>query len=162
MRNRIAAELGVDLFDIYGLTEVYGPGIAINCEKQGAMHYWDDYIYIEIVDPKTGEVLPDGEVGEIVITTLKKEGAPLIRYRTHDLSRIVPGRLSLRFALSQNRHPHWAYRRYGQGKGREHIPKPDRGAFKLHRRCLQRIPGYGGPSDGQGCADLICRDKSIH
>ena len=55
------------------------------------MHYWDDYIYIEIVDPKTGEVLPDGEVGEIVITTLKKEGAPLIRYRTHDLSRIVPG-----------------------------------------------------------------------
>ena len=91
MRNRIAAELGVDLFDIYGLTEVYGPGIAINCEKQGAMHYWDDYIYIEIVDPKTGEVLPDGEVGEIVITTLKKEGAPLIRYRTHDLSRIVPG-----------------------------------------------------------------------
>lgn len=76
MRNRIAAELGVDLFDIYGLTEVYGPGIAINCEKQGAMHYWDDYIYIEIVDPKTGEVLPDGEVGEIVITTLKRKVLP--------------------------------------------------------------------------------------
>ena len=91
MRKRIAAELGVDLYDIYGLTEVYGPGIAINCQAQGAMHYWDDFIYIEIVDPKTGEVLPDGEVGEIVITTLKKEGAPLIRYRTHDLSRIVPG-----------------------------------------------------------------------
>ena len=68
-------------------------------------------------------------MGEIVITTLKKEGAPLIRYRTHDLSRISAGRLSLRFALSQNRHPHWAYRRYGQGKGREHIPKPDRGAL---------------------------------
>ena len=77
MRNRIAAELGVDLFDIYGLTEVYGPGIAINCEKQGAMHYWDDYIYIEIVDPRTGEVLPDGEVGEIVITTLKRKVLPL-------------------------------------------------------------------------------------
>lgn len=91
MRKRIANELGVKLFDIYGLTEVYGPGIAINCEKQGAMHYWDDYIYLEIVDPKTGEVLPDGEVGEIVITTLRKQGAPLIRYRTHDLSRIVPG-----------------------------------------------------------------------
>ena len=91
MRNRIAAELGVALFDIYGLTEVYGPGIAINCEKQGAMHYWDDYIYIEIIDPVTGEVLPDGELGEIVITTLVKEGAPLIRYRTHDLSRIIPG-----------------------------------------------------------------------
>ena len=65
MRRRIANELGVDLYDIYGLTEVYGPGIAINCQAQGAMHYWDDYIYLEIVDPKTGEVLPDGEVGEM-------------------------------------------------------------------------------------------------
>lgn len=94
MRQRIAKELGVELYDIYGLTEVYGPGIAINCQEQGDMHYWDDFIYLEIVDPKTGEVLPDGEVGEIVITTLKKEGAPLIRYRTHDLSRIVPGECS--------------------------------------------------------------------
>ena len=91
MRKRIADELGVELYDIYGLTEVYGPGIAINCQMQGDMHYWDDFIYLEIVDPKTGEVLPDGEVGEIVITTLRKQGAPLIRYRTHDLSRIVPG-----------------------------------------------------------------------
>ncbi len=76
MRRRIANELGVELYDIYGLTEVYGPGIAINCRDQGPMHYWDDFIYIEIVNPKTGEALPDGEVGEIVITTLKKEGAP--------------------------------------------------------------------------------------
>ena len=91
MRARIAHELGVSLYDIYGLTEVYGPGIAISCDSQCGMHYWDDYVYIEIVDPKTGEVLPDGEVGEIVITTLKKEGAPLIRYRTHDLSRIMTG-----------------------------------------------------------------------
>ena len=91
MRARIAHELGVSLYDIYCLTEVYGPGIAISCDSQCGMHYWDDYVYIEIVDPKTGEVLPDGEVGEIVITTLKKEGAPLIRYRTHDLSRIMTG-----------------------------------------------------------------------
>lgn len=91
MRNRIANELGIELYDIYGLTEVYGPGIGINCDKQTGIHYWDDYIYIEIVDPNTGEVLPDGEVGEIVITTLQKEGAPLIRFRTHDLSRIIPG-----------------------------------------------------------------------
>ncbi len=90
MRDRIARELGVELYDIYGLTEIYGPGIGINCAKDGPMHYWDDYIYLEIIDPKTGEVLPDGETGEIVITTLRKEGAPLIRYRTHDLSRIVP------------------------------------------------------------------------
>lgn len=91
MRKRIAKELGVSLYDIYGLTEVYGPGIGISCDENCGMHYWDDYIYIEIVDPKTGEVLPDGEIGEIVITTLRKEGAPLIRYRTHDLSRIMTG-----------------------------------------------------------------------
>ena len=90
MRARIADELGVELYDIYGLTEVYGPGIAINCECNTGMHYFDDYLYFEIVDPKTGKVLPDGELGELVITTLKKEGAPLIRYRTHDLTRIVP------------------------------------------------------------------------
>ena len=91
MRCRIAAELGVELYDIYGLTEVYGPGIGINCEHNTGMHYWDDYLYFEIVDPKTGENLPDGEIGELVITTLCKEGAPLIRYRTHDLTRIIPG-----------------------------------------------------------------------
>ena len=91
MRERIANELGIELYDIYGLTEIYGPGIGINCPGETGMHYWDDYIYIEIIDPKTGEVLPDGEYGEIVITTLVKEGAPLIRYRTHDLSRIIPG-----------------------------------------------------------------------
>ena len=90
MRNRIANELGVELYDIYGLTEVYGPGIAINCEHNTGMHYFDDYLYFEIIDPKTGEVLPDGELGELVITTLEKEGAPLIRYRTHDLTRIIP------------------------------------------------------------------------
>ncbi len=90
MRARIANELGVELYDIYGLTEVYGPGIAINCEYETGMHYFDDYLYFEVIDPKTGKVLPDGELGELVITTLKKEGAPLIRYRTHDLTRIIP------------------------------------------------------------------------
>lgn len=90
MRARISRELGVELYDIYGLTEIYGPGIGINCEKDEPMHYWDDYIYLEIIDPVTGENVPDGVIGEIVITTLRKEGAPLIRYRTHDLSRIIP------------------------------------------------------------------------
>ena len=91
MRNRIKRELGIEIYDIYGLTEIYGPGIGISCSHDCGMHYWDDYIYIEIIDPVTGKVLPDGELGEIVITTLVKEGAPLIRYRTHDLSRIIPG-----------------------------------------------------------------------
>lgn len=91
MRARIADELGVELFDIYGLTEVYGPGIAINCEHNTGMHYFDDYLYFEIINPKTGEVLPDGELGELVITTLRKDAAPLIRYRTHDLTRKIVG-----------------------------------------------------------------------
>lgn len=91
MRKRIADELGVQLYDIYGLTEVYGPGIGMSCDQECGMHVWDDYLYFEIVDPKTGEVLPDGEIGELAITTLKKEGAPLIRYRTHDLTRFLPG-----------------------------------------------------------------------
>ena len=92
IRQRINDGLGITSYDIYGLTEVYGPGIGISCDRNEGMHYWDDYIYLEIVDPETGEVLPDGEWGEIVITTLVKEGAPLIRFRTHDLSRIIPGR----------------------------------------------------------------------
>ena len=91
MRARIAESLGIELYDIYGLTEIYGPGIGINCKYNTGMHYWDDYLYIEIIDPKTLKPVPDGEMGEIVITTLVKEGAPLIRYRTHDLSRIIPG-----------------------------------------------------------------------
>ena len=91
MRRRIASELGVTLYDIYGLTEIYGPGIGISCEYETGIHFWDDYLYFEIIDPHTGKVLPDGEVGELVITTLRKEGAPLIRYRTHDLTRILTG-----------------------------------------------------------------------
>ena len=90
-REYISRELGIELYDIYGLTEIYGPGIGINCDKQHGMHYWDDYLYIEIIDPATGENVPDGEMGEIVITTLVKEGAPLLRFRTHDMSRIIPG-----------------------------------------------------------------------
>ena len=90
-RKYIKEKLGIELYDIYGLTESYGPGIGISCDAQNGMHYWDDYVYIEIIDPKTGKTLPDGEEGEIVITTLVKEGAPLIRFRTHDISRIIPG-----------------------------------------------------------------------
>ncbi len=91
MRKRIAGELGVKLYDIYGLTEIYGPGIGISCDHECGVHMWDDYLYCEIIDPKTGKNLPDGELGELVITTLQKEGAPLIRYRTHDLTRFIPG-----------------------------------------------------------------------
>ncbi|MBQ6455252.1 MAG: phenylacetate--CoA ligase [Eggerthellaceae bacterium] len=101
IRQRIIDGLGVEFYDIYGLTEVYGPGIGINCQYGHGMHIWSDYVYVEIIDPNTGEVLPDGEWGEIVLTTLQKEGAPLIRFRTHDLSRIIPGEC----ACGHNEHP---------------------------------------------------------
>lgn len=91
MREYIRNELGIELYDIYGLTEIYGPGIGISCSVHEGMHYWDDYIYIEIIDPKTELPVEDGTEGEIVITTLVKEGAPLLRFRTHDISRIIPG-----------------------------------------------------------------------
>jgi len=91
MRARIEDELGIDTYDIFGLTEIYGPGIALDCSLHEGLHYWSDHLFFEIIDPLTGERLPDGTLGELVITTLTKEGAPLIRYRTRDLTRILPG-----------------------------------------------------------------------
>jgi len=90
MRQRISSILNIDTFDIYGLTEIYGPGIGIDCSRHCGIHYWNDYVYFEIIDPDTGEVLPVGEKGELVITTLTKEGLPLLRYRTRDITRLLP------------------------------------------------------------------------
>ena len=92
MRRRIREGLGIELFDIYGLTEIYGPGISIDCECHQGLHYFDDFLYMEIIDPDTGENVPHGQYGENENTTLKKQGAPLLRYRTHDMSRIIPGK----------------------------------------------------------------------
>jgi phenylacetate-CoA ligase len=92
MRNRIQELLGVEhTFDIPGLTELYGPGTGLDCRYHQGIHYWADYYILEIIDPDTLQPLPEGETGEMVVTTLCKEGAPLIRYRTRDLTRIIPG-----------------------------------------------------------------------
>lgn len=92
MRRRIQDILGIELYDIYGLTECYGPGIGINCTAQSEeMHIFDDFVYVEILDPETGIPVKEGEIGEITLTTLVKEGAPLIRFRTHDLASFIPG-----------------------------------------------------------------------
>ena len=78
--------------DIYGLSEVIGPGVANECvETKDGLHIWEDYFYPEIIDPQTGAVLPDGEIGELVFTSLTKEAMPIIRYRTRDLTRLLPG-----------------------------------------------------------------------
>jgi phenylacetate-CoA ligase len=95
MRKRIKELLGVEhIFDIPGMTELYGPGTGLDCLYHEGIHYWADYYILEILDPTTLEKVNDGEVGEMVITTLRKQGAPLIRYRTRDLTRIIPKRCS--------------------------------------------------------------------
>ena len=91
MRTKISELFGgAELFDITGLTELYGPGAGIECTDHDCIHYWGDYYLLEILDPETLQPLPDGEWGEMVVTTLCKEGSPLIRYRTHDITRIIP------------------------------------------------------------------------
>jgi phenylacetate-CoA ligase len=92
MRREIEARFAMDALDIYGLSEVIGPGVANEClETKDGLHLWEDHFYPEVVDPASGEVLPDGERGELVLTTLTKEAMPVIRYRTRDLTRLLPG-----------------------------------------------------------------------
>ncbi len=91
MRTEIEKLLGITALDIYGLTETAGPGVAMECiEGREGLHMWEDFFLPEIVDPETGEPLPDGEMGELVITTIHKEGMPTVRFRTHDLTCIIP------------------------------------------------------------------------
>jgi phenylacetate-CoA ligase len=91
MRHEIEARAGIDAVDIYGLSEVMGPGVASECiESKDGPVIWEDHFYPEVIDPETGEVLPDGEEGELVFTSLTKEALPIIRYRTRDLTRLLP------------------------------------------------------------------------
>ena len=93
MRGRIKELLGLEhSFDIPGLTELYGPGTGLECTLHDGIHYWADYYILEIVDPVSLQPVPEGEMGEMVVTTLRKEAAPLIRYRTRDISRLIPGK----------------------------------------------------------------------
>ena len=92
MRAEVQESFDMHAVDIYGLSEVMGPGVANECvETKDGLHIWEDHFYPEIIDPETGAVLPDGELGELVFTTLTKEGLPIIRYRTRDLTRLLPG-----------------------------------------------------------------------
>ncbi|MDE3122154.1 MAG: phenylacetate--CoA ligase [Paracoccaceae bacterium] len=92
MREEIEQAFDMHAVDIYGLSEVMGPGVAQECvETKDGLHIWEDHFYPEVIDPVTGEVLPDGQIGELVFTTLTKEGLPMVRYRTRDLTRLLPG-----------------------------------------------------------------------
>ena len=109
MRNEIEAKLNLDALDIYGLSEIMGPGVAIECiEAKQGLHIWEDHFLPEIIDPDTGEILPEGERGELVITTITKEGIPLLRYRTRDITSLtrepcVCGRTHARLARVSGR-----------------------------------------------------------
>ncbi|GHV53091.1 phenylacetate-coenzyme A ligase [Bacteroidia bacterium] len=90
-RKRIEQLLGVKAYNCFGMSEMNGPGVAFECTEQDGLHIWEDYVIAEIIDPVTLQPVPDGEVGELVLTTLKREAMPLLRYRTRDLTRILPG-----------------------------------------------------------------------
>ena len=92
MRAHIEERAHIKAYDIYGLSEIIGPGVATECSQQTGLHVFEDHFLMEIVDPQTGKVLPDGEEGELVLTTLSKQAIPMIRYRTHDITSIIPER----------------------------------------------------------------------
>lgn len=103
MRLAIEKKLGLEgSYDIAGMTEMYGPGTAMDCDEHNGLHYWADLFIIEIIDPVTLKPVPDGEVGEMVVTSLRKEASPLLRYRTHDLTRKIPGKCAC--GLNMPRH----------------------------------------------------------
>jgi phenylacetate-CoA ligase len=92
MRREMEERLDIEAIDIYGLSEVMGPGVSQECvETKDGLHIWEDHFFPEVIDPFTGEVLPEGEQGELVFTSLTKEAMPVIRYRTRDLTRLLPG-----------------------------------------------------------------------
>ena len=91
MRKEIEARLGLKAYNVYGLTEIIGPGVGHECVYQNGIHIWEDHFLIEIIDPETGEPLPEGEEGELVITTLTKHAMPVLRFRTRDLTKIIKG-----------------------------------------------------------------------
>ncbi len=129
-RSRSAA--GIRAVDIYGLSEVMGPGVSQESgETQDGLHVWEDHFLPEIVDPVTLEVLPDGEEGELVFTSLTKQAMPVIRYRTRDLTRLLPGYGVPR--LPADAEGHRPHRRHDDRARRERLPQPDRGADPRRR-----------------------------
>jgi phenylacetate-CoA ligase len=92
MRGRIEQLSGIEAFDIYGLSEIIGPGVGCECRRHNGLHIFEDHFYPEVVDPESGAPLAEGELGELVLTTLSKQAMPMIRYRTHDITRLLPGR----------------------------------------------------------------------
>ena len=138
MRAEIEDAFDMDAVDIYGLSEVMGPGVANECvETKDGLHVWEDHFYPEIIDPATGKVLPDGERGELVFTSLTKEAMPVIRYRTRDLTRLLPGTARTHAAHGEGHRP---LRRHDDRARRQRVPDPDRGAAPTLPGALAALP----------------------
>ena len=185
MRQDIQNTLGIKAYDIYGLTELSGPGVAFECSAQAGMHINEDHFIAEIIDPETGEVLPDGQQGELVFTSITKEAFPLLRYRTRDIcvlshEKCSCGRTHVKMSkpmgrMRQNPGAHdeapRPHRRYAHHPRRERVPVPDRdgapeprlpGQLPDHRGpgALHRHPGRAGRDDPRDVHRQHGRDRA--
>jgi hypothetical protein len=157
MRSEIEQAFDMHAVDIYGLSEVMGPGVANECvETKDGLHIWEDHFYPEIIDPATGEVLPDGEMGELVFTSLTKEAFPIIRYRTRDLTRLLPGtaRSMRRMEKVTGRSDDMIILR-----GVNVFPDPDRGTADGDRRPRPAFPAGTDARGADGRHDRACRGR---
>ena len=140
MRQKLQRLLGIDVYNCYGLSELNGPGVAFECEDKSGMHLWEDNYILEIIDPDTGRLLPDGEVGELVLTTLKRTATPLLRYRTRDPYPGHPRRLRLRPNPPQDRPHHGQDRRHAHHQRRQRLSLPDRRGDHEDARDREQLP----------------------
>ncbi len=134
MRHELERKLGLQALDIYGMCELIGPGVSNECEGQCGLHVFEDHFYPEIIDPETGEVLPPGSRGELVVTTLTKEAVPIIRYRTRDITSLHYDTLRLRAHDGAHGPGQRALGRYANHPRRQRLPLADRGSAHQYRR----------------------------
>ncbi len=129
MRREVEAKFGIKAMDTYGLSEIIGPGVASECHQaQNGLHIWEDHFLCELIDPDTTQVLPPGEAGELVLTTLTKEALPMIRYRTRDITRLQRRALRVRTHPSPHDAGHRPQRRHADHPRRQRLSIAGRGA----------------------------------
>ena len=154
MRARIEELLGLRALDIYGLSEVIGPGVAAECvEAADGLHVNEDHFLVEAVDPVTGEPVPDGTPGELVFTTLTREALPLLRYRTGDIAVAAPRHLRVRPHPGQDEQGHRPARRHAGDPRRERLPQRGGAGAAGRARALPRLSAGGGRAGGRRAAD---------
>jgi phenylacetate-CoA ligase len=162
MRAHIEKMSGIEAFDIYGLSEIIGPGVGCECRCHQGLHIFEDHFYPEVVDPETGATLADGELGELVLTTLSKQAMPMIRYRTHDITRILPGTCECGRTLAAHRPHRPAQRRHADYPRRQCIPVAGGNRSAHRRRRVAPFPDYPYPLSGIGSNGSAGRGHARH